>query len=155
MQKIKKILPAVLLFLLFIGLYFLPTILFPVNKEYYNSLKKPSYAPSAIVFGVVWGILYIIYALYLAIKLRNYTLARDQLFLFLMNFSISFFFNRVFFIDHKLFLSFAVTFLSFLTGLFIFIQTFTKNKKEGFLLFPYVIWTLYATILITHIYFLN
>lgn len=151
----KKTFHSILLFILFVLLYFLPTILFPIDKSYYASINKPFYAPPPILFGIVWGILYVIYALYLALKIKNYTLTKEHIFLFIMNFAISFFFNRVFFVDHKLFLSFVVTFLSFLTGLFIFLQNLNKGNKENWFLFPYVIWTLYATILIIHIYLIN
>lgn len=136
-------------------LYFIPSLLFKANPNYYTTLKLPCYAPPALFFGIVWPILYILFSLYLAIKLVNHTLSKEMILYFSMNYIISFFFNKVFFLDHNLFLTFAVTFCCFLTGLFLFITSFKKNKKEFLVFLPYLIWTLFATILMAHIYLIN
>ncbi|MDE7384642.1 MAG: tryptophan-rich sensory protein, partial [Anaeroplasmataceae bacterium] len=60
-----------------------------------------------------------------------------------------------FFIDHNLFLTFAVTFCCFLTGLFLFITSFKQSKKEFYVFVPYLLWTLFASILMAHIYLIN
>ncbi len=111
----KKWIKIILLFLLFLGLYFLPALLFPVNTEYYKSIQKPFYAPSPLLFGIAWPILYVIFSLYLSIKLVNKTITKSQMIYMFVNYGISFFFNKVFFIEKSLFLSFVVIFLFFIT----------------------------------------
>lgn len=150
-----KIIKAILLFLFLLGLYSLPALIFKSDVAFYNSLKKPIYAPPAILFGVIWPILYVIFSLYLTIKIINQQITKEMVLYFLINYGISFFFNKVFFIDKKLFLSFVVTFCSFLSGLFIFITTFKTSKKDFLFILPYLIWTGFASILMTHIYLIN
>lgn len=142
-------------FVVLLLLYFIPALLFKSDPPYYESLVKPSYAPPALLFGLAWPILYVIFSFYLAIKIERKELSKEMLLYFIMNYIISFFFNKVFFIDHNLFLSFAVTFASFITGLFIFITSFKQNKWEFLAILPYLLWTLFATILMIHIYLLN
>lgn len=136
-------------------LYFIPSLLFKADPAYYKSLNLPSYAPSALLFGIAWPILYVIFSLYIAIKLVNQNLSKEMLVYFIINYIISFFFNKVFFVDHNLFLTFAVTFCCFLTGLFLFITSLKKNKKEFLVFLPYLLWTLFASILMAHIYLIN
>lgn len=150
-----KIIKTIVVFLICLVLYFLPAFLFKSDPAYYESLHKPIYAPPALLFGIAWPILYVLFSLYLAIKIANKDLSKEMLLYFIMNYAISFFFNKVFFVDKKLFLAFAVTFCSFISGLFIFLTTFKTSKNEFLIFIPYLLWTLFATILMTHIYFLN
>lgn len=151
----KKIWKGFALFLLFLALYFIPALLFPAKPEYYQSLNQPFYAPPAAVFGIIWPILYGIFSIILAEKLVNRSLTKEQTLYFIANYGISFFFNKVFFIDHSLFLSFVVTFSSLITGILIWISLGKNNKAEALALLPYLIWTLYASVLMAHIYFIN
>ncbi|MDE7263835.1 MAG: tryptophan-rich sensory protein [Anaeroplasmataceae bacterium] len=150
-----KIFKTIVVFLICLLLYFIPAFLFKAEPAYYEALQKPLYAPPTFLFGIAWSILYVIFSLYLAEKISNKRLSKEMLLYFLMNYLISFFFNKVFFIDKKLFLSFAVTLCSFITGLFLFLTTFKTSKKEFLVFTPYLLWTLFATILMTHIYLLN
>ncbi|MDE7162167.1 MAG: tryptophan-rich sensory protein [Anaeroplasmataceae bacterium] len=150
-----KILKTILVFVVCMLLYFIPALLFKSDPAFYKALPKPAYAPPAVLFGIAWPILYALFSLYLAIHIVNKSLSKELLIYFVINYIISFFFNKVFFIDKNLFLSFAVTFCSFITGLFIFITTFKKSKKEFLWFLPYLLWTLYATVLMVHIYLIN
>lgn len=155
MFHIKKIIQKSFLFLLILGLYFLPSILFKSSKEYYNSILKPVYAPRPYIFMLAWSILYIIFALFLSINLINKNLPRQLAVAFFINYIISFFFNYFFFIKNNLFLSFCDTFLSFSSGLLIFLILFKKNRYNALIITPYLLWTAFASILMCHIYFLN
>ncbi len=150
-----KILKSILLFAILLLIYFIPAFLFKAEPEYYISLAKPAYAPSSVLFGIVWPILYILFSIYIVINLQNKTLSKEMILYFLINYIISFFFNKVFFIDKNLFLSFAVTFCSFISGLFIFITSFKHSKVQFLFILPYILWTLYASILMTHIYLIH
>lgn len=151
----KKTFKSVGLFFLFLLLYFIPALLFKSQPEYYKSINKPFYAPPAIIFAIVWPILYVIFSFILTRKISSKKLTLEQAFYFIMNYSISFFFNKVFFLNHNLFLSFVVTFSSFITGLLIFISFIKDNKYVSISLIPYLLWTLYASILMANIYFIN
>lgn len=151
MKKIKSI----IIFIIILLLYFIPAFLFKIDKAYYNSLNKPIYAPKDYIFAGVWPILYIIFSLYITLKISKNNFSKELIIYFIINYVISFFFNKVFFIDKNLFLSFAVTFASFISGLFIFITSFKNKNKEFSFFIPYIIWTIYASILMANIYLIN
>lgn len=151
----KKFLKVFVPFVVFLLLYFLSALLFKSDQAYYNSLNKPFFAPPAFLFAVAWPILYALFSLYLALKIKDKTLSMEMIFYFVANYIISFFFNKVFFVDKNLFLAFVVTFTSFITGTFIFISTFKFNKKDFLFILPYLLWTLYASILMANIYLTN
>lgn len=48
----KKYLKNILLFLLLLFLYFLPTLIFKADNKYYDSLNKPFFAPKPIIFSL-------------------------------------------------------------------------------------------------------
>lgn len=151
----KKVVKIILLFAVLMLLYFLPALLFPSQPEYYRSLNQPFYAPPAILFAIMWPILYVIFALYLAVKYVNRTLSKEQMIYFVVNYLIGFFFNFVFFQNKNLFLTFGVTFFSFITGLFIAFTAYKEDTRQGLIFVPYLLWTFYASILMAHIYLIN
>lgn len=151
----KKFFKGLALFLLFLFIYFIPALIFKSNPEYYASVNKPFYAPPMLLFAVVWPLLYAVFSILLAVKILNRTLTKEQGLYFLLNYGISFFFNAVFFIQHQLFLSFAVTFLSFITGILLLFSLRKTSKSESLALIPYLLWTAYASVLMAHIYFIN
>ena len=86
----KKYLKNILLFLLLLFLYFLPTLIFKADNKYYDSLNKPFFAPKPIIFSLCWSILYIIFAI-LLIKILKKEF-RQGLVIMGINYFISFFF---------------------------------------------------------------
>ncbi len=148
MRKIK----FVGLFIIILFMYFIPSFIFKNNKEFYNNLNKPFYAPSPILFSICWIILYIIFSIFIVISINK---DKEVLSLFIINYIISFFFNFFFFIKHNLFLSFCDTFLCFVTGTLIFSIICKKNRYQALCLTPYLLWTFFASVLMCHIYFIN
>ncbi len=151
----KKFLKVAIPFGILLFLYFVPALLYKSDVEYYNSLNKPFFAPPAALFGIAWPILYVLFSLYLAFKIADKTITSEVIFYFVVNYAISFFFNKVFFLDKNLFLSFVVTFTSCITGIFAFISTFKLGKKGFWFILPYIIWTVYASVLMANIYLTN
>ncbi len=72
----KKYLKNIALFLLFLFLYFLPALFFKTDKNYYNSLAKPFFAPKPIIFSLCWTILYVIFSVIL-VKILKKNIAKD------------------------------------------------------------------------------
>lgn len=151
----KKFLKVAIPFGILLFLYFVPALLYKSDVNYYNSLNKPFFAPPATLFGIAWPILYVLFSLYLAFKIADKTITSEVIFYFVVNYVISFFFNKVFFLDKNLFLSFVVTFTSCITGIFIFISTFKLGKNGFWFILPYIIWTVYASVLMANIYLTN
>lgn len=151
----KKFLKKALIFIILLGLYFLPTFIFRPDINFYNSISKPSYAPAPYIFSIAWSILYIIFSLFLSHNLIDKKLDREVVVAFIINYFISFFFNYFFFKRKNLFLSFSDTFLSFSSGLLIFLILFKKNRYNALIITPYLLWTAFASVLMCHIFFLN
>ena len=152
MRKIN--LKQVFIFLLFLGIYMIPYILIPVDKEFYNSLNKINVPP--IVFIIVWSIIYILLSIYWT---KNYKLIfreKKRLFIYLiLNYAFNFLFMIFMFKLHILFWSFVMCVLSFITILFSYMEALLFSKKQAYLFIPDVLWSFVGTILSIIIYVLN
>lgn len=151
----KKYLKPSLIFIIVLLIYLLPGFLFKAQPEYYNQLTKPSYAPPAILFGIAWPILFILFSIIITKKIVQNSLKLDQVIYFIINYFLIFFFNKIFFIDKNLFFTLMNTLLCFISGLFLFVSLFKEDKLEALLILPFILWTAFATILMTNIYFLQ
>ncbi len=149
----KKYLKNIALFLLFLFFYFLPALFFKTDKNYYNSLAKPFFAPKPIIFSLCWTILYVIFSVILVKILKKEY--REGLVIMGINYFISFFFNFFFFVKQNLFLSFCDSFLCFCSGLLLFLYFMKKERYLAFSVTPYLLWTAFASVLMCSIYFLN
>lgn len=126
------------------------------NTSWYNSLISPPLAPSAFVFAPVWFILYALIFVSLAFyvisdganKKLGYIFFFIQLFLNLS-------WTPIFFGMKNILLALiAVILLDIFVALTIF--EFSKaSKLAAGLLFPYLIWILFATYLNSGYLFLN
>lgn len=126
------------------------------DMSFFDTIKKPFFAPPKLAFPIVWTILYILmgissYMIYEsdnpnkweALKIYGTQLIVNSLW-------------TLFFFRFKLYL-FSFFWLILLLGLVIYmILKFDKIKKEaGYLQIPYIIWLLIAAALNLSIYFLN
>lgn len=118
-------------------------------------LIQPNFAPPAILFPIVWTILYTLMGVSYAI-LKSNSLTDDkinriyypQLF---VNALWSFFF---FVFELRLFAFFWILLLIVLVILMI-IEFYKKNKISGLLQIPYLLWIIFASFLNLSIYLLN
>ena len=151
----KEILKKMALFLLVLLLYYLPGIIWMTDSEYYLSLNLPSYAPSPLVFGITWGVLYLIFSIFITYLISNNKMTKEIAMAFIINYVISFFFNLVFFQLNNLFLTFADTVLCAASGLLIFITLLKEKRVYSAFCTPYLLWTIFASVLMANIYFIN
>jgi len=150
--KLKKYFKVILIFIIVLFIYFIPGLIFKTDIDYYNSLNKPIYAPPSLLFGIMWPILFILLSILITKKIINKEYRFDNVVYLIINYLMIFFFNKVFFIDKNLLFTSIDTIFTFITATLIFISVYKDSKKESLLIIPYVIWTLYASILITNIY---
>ena len=121
----------------------------------YSSMIQPSFAPPAILFPIVWTILYTLMGVsYGILKSNNLTdekintIYYSQLFVNLL-WPIFFF---VF--DWRLF-SFIWILLLIVLVILMIKEFYEKNKVAGLLQIPYLLWLIFASILNLSIYLLN
>ena len=137
--------------------WFISSILFSNNINFFDTLNLPWFALSKNLYGVAWTILYILIAVSISkiyinnnikdIPSYNKTLISNyifnQLYIFFM-FSLE-----------NTFLGFVDSIVIFITALFLYYETKEIDERSSKFLLPYVFFSLYATILSVTIYFLN
>ncbi|MDO4963707.1 MAG: TspO/MBR family protein [bacterium] len=150
MKKIFK-------FLILLLPWFLGGLIFKTDTIYYKSLNKPFFAPPSIIFPIVWTVLYILIAisLYLIYKDNNYKNTKDLNKSLLINYFSNQVFTFLFFIVKSPFLALVDTIIVLISSLYLYSEAKTYNKTSSKLLIPYIIWNIFASILIISIFFLN
>lgn len=147
----------ILLFLLVFLPWFLSTILFKIDNNYYNSLSKPFFAPPSFVFMIVWFALYLLIAIsiYNIYSNNNFRKIKEYNIILIFNYLFNQLFTYFFFNLNNLFLSFVNTVLVLITSLFLYYETKQIDEGSSKLLIPYIIWNTFAVVLILTIYFFN
>ncbi len=145
MKKILK-------FILFLFPWFISS-LFMGNASFYKTLDLPSFAPPTWVFPVAWTILYILIAISIYKTSPNATSNYKKY--LILNYILNQSFTIFFFNFKSLTLGFVSCILTLLTGYFLYDETKKIDKKTSYLLIPYLIWLIFASILSTFILFMN
>lgn len=116
-----------------------------IIKDYfgiYQSLTKPYFAPPAIVFAIVWPILYILMGVSSAI-IGQYE-DNDASFIFYVQLLLNYLWPILFFILRLYAISFFELIILFLLIIITTFKFFKINKIAGILFIPYILWTIYA-----------
>ncbi|MDF2700207.1 MAG: ytaB [Haloplasmataceae bacterium] len=144
-MKIKK----VLLFLLILALYIIPSIFAPFDEEWYQSLNKPVITPPNQVFSIVWTIIFVLIALSATFTLttEKEINKRPYLTILTINYLLIQLYSYLQFTVKNLELAFFDTILVFFTSLLLYTITRRINQKASYLLIPLLVWTFFATFL--------
>ena len=154
----KKHWPKLVFFVIVLLLYFLPSLLFPVDVEYYKSLNGPHLPPW--MFMVMWITIYITMSIFVTYysfypkEKRNAETKRIKIFL-IVNYILQALYTPVFFKWHNLFLSYVLVLFTFITILIIELESLLVNKKVTLLTLPYIIWSALASVISILIYLQN
>ena len=139
MKKIIK-------FLVILLPWFLSSIIFKVDSNFYETIKKPFFAPPGFIFIIIWPILYILIAISIySNKNKSINYYKSLIINYISNQLYTF----CFFTIKSPFIAFIDTIIVFISSLYLYLET---RKK---LLIPYIIWNLFAVILSLSIYILN
>jgi len=146
-----------LIFIITLLLFFLGSFICPYNREFYSSLTIPSFAPPRFLFPIIWTTLYIlisisvtsVYSKFNFKDIKEYN--KSLIFNYIFNQSFSIFF----FCLENLFFSFIAALFNFISALFLYYETKELDKFSSCFLIPYVLFSLYATIVSLTTYFLN
>ncbi|MEB2584110.1 TspO/MBR family protein [Bacillus cereus] len=147
---------SILVFFITYGLFYVSSILFPIDRSWYNSLDKPSWTPSGMTIGIVWAVLYGLIALSVTIIYNKYKF-KPKLFwiLFVLNYILNQAFSFFQFHQKDLLLATIDCLLVAVTAFLLIIYSFRLSKVVGWLLIPYLLWTTFATYLSWTIYSMN
>ncbi len=156
MSKLTKIIIAVLACLLIGVLGSLFTA--PSIPGWYAGLIKPSFSPPNWLFGPAWTLLYILMGISVAIVWHKGTKdkkVKEALKLFGIQFVLNAIWSPVFFGARSLFLALIIIIFMW----FFIVKTIIAFKKvdklASYLLYPYIAWVSFATVLNFSVWFLN
>ena len=129
------------------------------NMMLYNEIVKPPLSPPAIVFVIVWPVLYILMGISFAIvymhKCENAELFSSAKRIYILQLIFNFLWSIIFF-NYRSFLFSALWLAALCIMVFIMIIRFKKiNSLSGNLQIPYFIWTMFALYLNISVFLLN
>ena len=125
----------------------------------YRDILTPPLAPPAILFPIVWTVLFILMGIssamiYLSKNAKKYQI-NSALFTYFLSLAVNFFWSIIFFNGR----AFFAAFLWLLLLLFLIIRTIMKyykiEKTAAFLQIPYALWVAFAGYLTLAIWILN
>lgn len=154
-MKTKKIMYIILSILIPLAIGFIGSML-GGSMALFDNIKKPIFAPPAIIFPIVWGILYILMGIssYL-VYVSNSRYKKTGLIFYAIQLVVNALWTMIFF-RFENFL-FAFIWLLLLLGIVIMMlfYFYKSDKKAFYLQIPYLIWLIFALILNYSIYTLN
>ena len=147
----------VLRFLLILIPWFIGGILFRSDSIYYKSLNKPFFAPPGFLFGIIWPILYILIAasIYKIFKNNSFSETHEYNKSLIINYFSNQVFSFLFFIIKSPFLALIDTLIVLISSLFLYCETKELDENASKYLIPYIVWNIFASILIISIFFMN
>ena len=152
-KEIKSYIMAVLLPLIVGGI---SAILTSGSMDIYKTINTPSFAPPAIIFPIVWTLLYILMGIGSGIIYNSKLPNRDNaLFIYIIQLMINFIWSIFFFNLRAYLLSFVLIIVLWILILAMILKFLKINKIAGYLQIPYLIWVTFATVLTFAIYLLN
>lgn len=126
------------------------------SKSYFDTLVKPPLSPPAIVFPIVWTILFILMGISIYIVSESNSYDKDQGYLiYIVQLVVNSLWTLISFgLGWKL-VSFLWILLLIVLVVIMIINFYKINKWAGLLQIPYLIWLLFASYLSLMIYILN
>jgi translocator protein len=158
-MKVKKIVRLILSILLCqaagaVGSLFT----FPAISAWYVHLYRPSFSPPAWLFGPVWLVLYTLMGISFFLIWQKRTKKNPQSFpiaMFLVHLAVNSLWSVIFFGLKSPYLALIIIGVLWLL-IFVIIKTFRKiNKWASILLYPYLAWVSFASLLNLFIWLLN
>lgn len=127
------------------------------DKQWYDSLIKPSFQPPAWIFAPVWTTLYIMMfvALFIVLTSKFNSISILAISLFVVQFLLNLSWSPVFFAKHDFKKAFYVTVLLAIAVFATMICFLFISKIAGILFLPYFLWCSFASILSFQILKLN
>ena len=157
MIKIKIYLKNIFYFTFILILWLLSGFIFDINYDFYNTLKLPIFALNGTIISIIWFCIYVLISLSILIILKkNYLLKKsDYLYILIINYIANQSFLYFFFNLMSPFLGLAISIIIFMSSIFLYIETKKISRRSSYFLVPYLIYNLYALILMFSVYIMN
>jgi len=134
------------------------TSLIRIDYNYFELIKTPFFTPPKLFYPIAWTIIYILIAITISYLINNYkfkNLGLDYKVSLIINYLFNQSYVLLFFGLKNNFLGFVSCLGTFITSLFLYYETYNYDKRIVLLLIPYILLSLFATILSLTIYFIN
>ena len=143
MKKIdlKKLIIA---FSIVSGLVLISMILTKNTMSLYEEMVKPNIAPPPLVFPIVWSILYLLIGIWYHFFEIN--ASKNDKIIYYFGLLLNFMFSPVLFYFHNIPFAFLITILLLVINIYLLFKS-VKQSKTGYLLLPYLLWLVFANIL--------
>ena len=125
------------------------------GSTYYNSLIQPELAPPAILFPIVWTILYFLMGLSYGIITIYSDLDSDVKTIYYSQLIVNLIWPIIFFVMKNRLLALIWIILLLILIIIMIVKFYKKNKVASLIQIPYLLWTIFATYLNFSIYLLN
>ena len=150
-------LKKIFLFLCCLLPWFLNNII-PLNYNYYKEIKLPFFAPPSYFYGIIWPIIYILIAISIyniVSSLKWKEIPNNYKIILLINYIFNQSYTIIFFGLKNNFLAFISCLGTLITSIFLKEETSLMNNKISKILIPYILLSIFATILSLSIYLYN
>ncbi len=128
------------------------------SMNLYETTVKPDLAPPAIIFPIVWTVLYILMGIGSTIVYNssaNGIEKSNALFIYRLQLAFNFFWSIIFFNMRAFLFSFIWLVVLWVLIIVMIIKFYNINKLAGLLQIPYLLWVTFAGYLNLMIYLLN
>lgn len=154
----KKFKPYIISVLIAVGVGLLSALITKDYMNIYDTFVKPPLAPPAIVFPIVWTILYVLMGISSAavyVDCNGDGACRESLRVYAFQLAVNFFWSIIFF-RWRLFLFAFIWLLLLIVLVVVMIRRFILLRPAaGYLQVPYLVWLVFAAYLNFAIYILN
>ena len=138
------------------GMIILPLLLAGIvslltNFDMYSKINLPSIAPPAILFPIVWTILYLMMGIALYLNRTN----KKNTTIFYIQLAVNFLWVFIFFMFEMFLASFMIIVILDVLVLYTILEFYKENKASSYMLIPYMLWIIFASYLNWQIFLLN
>ncbi len=140
-----------------VGVGALSALLTSGSMDLYEEIIQPPLAPPAILFPIVWTILYILMGVGSAIVYNSEAsqFREKALSVYVLQLAVNFVWSIIFFNLRAFLPSFILIIVLWLFILLMIVKFSKINKAAGLLQIPYLLWVSFAAYLTLAIYILN
>ena len=155
----KKIKPFVISIAIALGVGGLSALLTSGSMDIYSDIVQPPLAPPAILFPIVWTILYTLMGIGAALvwnkKVEQPKEVQDALIVYAVNLFMNFFWSIIFFNMRAFLFSFIWLVLLWVVILIMILKFRKVSPAAAYLQIPYLLWVTFAGYLNLAIFVIN
>ena len=150
-------LKKILIYILCLAPWFIINLI-PLNYNYFNEIKTPFFTPPKLFYPIAWTIIYILisittYSIITSYKFKE--IPKSYKITLLINYLFNQSYTLVFFGLKNQFLGFISCLGTLISTLFLYEETSLLETKKKYLLIPYILLSMFATILSATIFLIN